>query len=121
MVTDLRTALKQACKTWLISMPVAACQLVLLTAAEDKVLIGSDLFASALPLAASGAHLCTVACRGDLNSGFVMRIVNPVLEVVPVRQRAPLQFINKVNQPLLGERQASARTKAACFHPSSCI
>ena len=44
---------------WLISMPVAACQLVLLTAAEDRQLLevlpsGSDLFASALPLAASG-------------------------------------------------------------------
>ena len=35
-------------------MPVAACQLVLLTAAEGRALVGTDLFASSLPLAASG-------------------------------------------------------------------
>lgn len=35
-------------------MPVAAAQLVLVTAAEDKALVGDFGFASALPLAASG-------------------------------------------------------------------
>lgn len=58
--TDLRTALRKVCEVWLISMPVAACQLVLLTAAEGQTLVGSDLFASSLPLAASGKQdLCT--------------------------------------------------------------
>ena len=57
---DLRSALANVSKIWLISMPVAACQLVLLVAAEDKVLVGSDLFASVLPLAASGSHLSIV-------------------------------------------------------------
>lgn len=56
---DLSTALAKVSQIWLISMPVAACQLVLLTAAEDRQLLevlpsGADLFASALPLAASG-------------------------------------------------------------------
>ena len=51
---DLRMALQKASEVWLISMPVAACQLVLLTAAEGHALVGSDLFGSSLPLAASG-------------------------------------------------------------------
>jgi len=56
---DLATALSKVSQIWLISMPVAACQLLLLTAAEDRQLLevlpsGADLFASALPLAASG-------------------------------------------------------------------
>ena len=54
---DIRSALRKASEVWLISMPVAACQLVLLTAAEGQALVGSDLFASSLPLAASGVHL----------------------------------------------------------------
>ena len=51
---DLPTALRRAGLMWLTSMPVAAAQLVLLTAAEDGTLVGADGFASALPLAASG-------------------------------------------------------------------
>lgn len=35
-------------------MPVAAAQLVLVTAAESQALVTEDAFASALPLAASG-------------------------------------------------------------------
>lgn len=55
---DLATALSKVSQIWLISMPVAACQLLLLTAAEDRQLLevlpsGADLFA-ALPLAATG-------------------------------------------------------------------
>ena len=38
-------------------MPVAACQLVLLTAAEGQTLVGSASFAASLPLAASGEYL----------------------------------------------------------------
>lgn len=33
--SDLRTALSDTCRAWLASMPVAAAQLVLLTAAES--------------------------------------------------------------------------------------
>jgi hypothetical protein len=35
-------------------MPVAAAQLVLLTAAESRALVGTEDFATALPLAARG-------------------------------------------------------------------
>lgn len=51
---DVPTALRRTCAAWLCSMPVAAAQLVLLTAAEDGALVGSAGFATALPLAASG-------------------------------------------------------------------
>ncbi|GBF90849.1 hypothetical protein Rsub_03703 [Raphidocelis subcapitata] len=48
-------ALRAACWAWLVSMPVAAAQLVLLTAAESGALVGTEGFAAALPLAARGA------------------------------------------------------------------
>ena len=53
---DLRTALARTAGAWLIAMPVAACQLVLVTACEGRTLIGDSLFAHVLPLAASGSH-----------------------------------------------------------------
>lgn len=49
------TALERTCSTWLISMPIAACQLVLTTAVEDHVFVTDPNFAVTLPLAASGA------------------------------------------------------------------
>ncbi len=54
---DIQTAAWQALRTWACAMPVAAAQLVLVTAAEDHALVGGATFASALPLAASGARL----------------------------------------------------------------
>ena len=54
---------------WLISMPVAAAQLVLLTAAEDVTLVGDEGFAaslSALPLAATGPGEPFVTAAGVL-------------------------------------------------------
>lgn len=59
---DIRSALRKVSEVWLISMPVAACQLVLLTAAEGQALVGTDLFASSLPLAASGLHMYHLLC-----------------------------------------------------------
>lgn len=47
-------------------MPVAAAQLVLLTAAEDAALVGDEGFASALPLAASGPGEPFVTAAGVL-------------------------------------------------------
>ena len=51
---------------WLISMPVAAAQLVLLTAAEGEALVGDEGFASKLPLAATGAGEPFVTAAGVL-------------------------------------------------------
>ena len=47
-------ALRAASRAWLVSMPVAAAQLVLVTAAESGALVGTEGFAAALPLAAAG-------------------------------------------------------------------
>lgn len=52
--SDIQTAAWRAFATWACAMPVAAAQLVLVTAAEDKALVGDFGFASVLPLAASG-------------------------------------------------------------------
>lgn len=54
---DLPTALARVSFTWLVSQPVAAAQLVLVTAAEGQSLVGASNFASKLPLAATG-KLC---------------------------------------------------------------
>lgn len=56
----------RTCRMWLISMPVAAAQLVLLTAAEDAALVGDEGFASALPLAATGPGEPFVTAAGVL-------------------------------------------------------
>ena len=55
--SDLPTALARVSFTWLVSQPVAAAQLVLVTAAEGRSLVGASDFASVLPLAATGIHL----------------------------------------------------------------
>ena len=54
---DLPTALTRVSMAWLVSQPVAAAQLVLVTAAEGKSLVpafGDLSFAAHMPLAASG-------------------------------------------------------------------
>lgn len=60
---DLQAALAAVSRAWLVSMPVAAMQLVLTTAAESGALVGAEGFASRLPLAASlpGEPLGTAA------------------------------------------------------------
>lgn len=60
------TPRSRTCRMWLISMPVAAAQLVLLTAAEDATLVGDEGFASVLPLAASGPGEPFVTAAGVL-------------------------------------------------------
>jgi hypothetical protein len=77
-------ALRAASWAWLVSMPIAAAQLVLVTAAESRALVGTEDFASALPLAAqvggvgavgpsASLHLAGSYCRpggdGDLRTG----------------------------------------------------
>lgn len=52
--SSVPAALRSVSKAWLVAMPVAATQLVLVTAAESNALVGEDGFASVLPLAASG-------------------------------------------------------------------
>ena len=53
-VADIPSSLRRVTQAWLVSMPVAACQLVLTTASESHALIGEPSFAARLPLAASG-------------------------------------------------------------------
>lgn len=53
---DLPTALARVSSAWLIAMPVAACNLILVTAVEDKALVGDPLFGHVLPLAARGVQ-----------------------------------------------------------------
>jgi hypothetical protein len=50
---DVRSALVATCRVWLCSMCIAAAQLVLVTAAEDGALVGTEGWGRALPLAAS--------------------------------------------------------------------
>lgn len=52
---DLPTALARVSAAWLIAMPVAACNLILVTAAEGNDLVGDSFFGHVLPLAARGA------------------------------------------------------------------
>ncbi len=66
MGADLRTALARVSGAWLIAMPVAACNLILVTAVEDKVLIGDPLFGHVLPLAARGMHFRCLLCMHAL-------------------------------------------------------
>lgn len=79
---DLPTALARVSFTWLVSQPVAAAQLVLVTAAEGRSLVGATNFASVLPLAATGkCPLCCwhvpstaallLCCAGRFLSGFL--------------------------------------------------
>lgn len=64
--SNLSTALQRTSLAWLASMPVAASQLVLLVAAEDKALVGTEDWAKALPLAASGPGEPFVTAAGVL-------------------------------------------------------
>lgn len=52
---SLPAALRAASWAWLVSMPVACAQLVLVTAIESRALVGTEDFASALPLAAQAS------------------------------------------------------------------
>lgn len=70
---DLQTALVRTCLVWLLSEPVAAAQLVLVTAAEGKALVGVEGFASVLPLAASGPGEPFVTAGGVLGLMAVWR------------------------------------------------
>ncbi|EFN55548.1 hypothetical protein CHLNCDRAFT_52364 [Chlorella variabilis] len=70
---DVQAALRRTCFMWLISMPVAAAQLVLLTAAEGEALVGDEGFASKLPLAATGAGEPFVTAAGVLGLMLVWR------------------------------------------------
>lgn len=70
---DLPTALRYAIVVWLVSQPVAAAELVLLTAAEGRTLVGVDGFASVLPLAASGPGEPFVTTAGVLGLMAVWR------------------------------------------------
>jgi len=60
--SDLPTALARVSFTWLVSQPVAAAQLVLVTAAEGRSLVGASDFASKLPLAATGNTSVIPSC-----------------------------------------------------------
>lgn len=55
---SLPAALRAASWAWLVSMPVAGAQLVLVTALESRALVGTEDFASALPLV---AQVCVFA------------------------------------------------------------
>jgi hypothetical protein len=70
---DARTALARVSLVWLAAMPVAAAQLILSTAAEEGRLVGTDGFAAALPLAASGAGEPFVTAAGVLGLMAVWR------------------------------------------------
>jgi hypothetical protein len=52
--SSIPASLRAACRAWLVSMPVAAAQLVLVTAAESQALVGQEGWGQVLPLAASG-------------------------------------------------------------------
>lgn len=51
---DIQTAATRVVTAWAVAMPVAASQLVLTVAAEDRALVGAAGWAVTLPLAASG-------------------------------------------------------------------
>lgn len=65
VAADLPTALARVSGAWLIAMPVAACNLILVTAAEGEALVGDSLFGHVLPLAARGASLDDVYYRAS--------------------------------------------------------
>lgn len=73
LFTDLPTALRYAIVVWLVSQPVAAAELVLLTAAEGATLVGVEGFASVLPLAAAGPGEPFVTTFGVLGLMSVWR------------------------------------------------
>ena len=72
-------ALRAACWAWLVSMPVAAAQLVLSTAAESRALVMADGFARALPLAAQGPGEPVATAAGVLGVMCAWRAIYTVL------------------------------------------
>ncbi|CAL5219993.1 g1934 [Coccomyxa viridis] len=70
---DLPTALTRVSAAWLIAMPVAACNLILVTAAEDGVFVGEAGFGRVLPLAARGFGEPFVTAAGVLGLMAVWR------------------------------------------------
>lgn len=70
---DLQTVLTTTSVVWLTSMPVAAAQLVLVTAAENQTLVGGPGFAVSLPLAASGPGEPFVTAAGVLGVMAIWR------------------------------------------------
>lgn len=56
-----------------MSMPVVAAQLILLTAAENTALVGTDGFGSFLPLAAQGPGEPLVTAAGVLGTMLIWR------------------------------------------------
>lgn len=70
---SVRAALVSTCKVWLASMSIAAAQLVLVTAAEDGALVGTEGWGRVLPLAASGPGEPFVTAAGVLGLMAVWR------------------------------------------------
>ncbi|KAK9909820.1 hypothetical protein WJX75_007948 [Coccomyxa subellipsoidea] len=71
--SDLPTALARVSGAWLIAMPVAACNLILVTAAEGNDLVGDSFFGHVLPLAARGTGEPFVTAAGVLGLMAVWR------------------------------------------------
>lgn len=71
--SSVPSALRMACQAWLVSMPVAAAQLVLVTAAESRALVGEEGFASVLPVAASGTGEPLATAAGVLGVMSIWR------------------------------------------------
>eukprot|EP00892_Ulva_mutabilis_P011546 jgi/Ulvmu1/8764/UM048_0019.1 len=70
---NMQQALMRACRTWLVSTPVMAAQLVLATAAENGSLVIDERFAEQLPLAASGVGEPFVSAAGILGIMAIWR------------------------------------------------
>jgi hypothetical protein len=75
---DLPTALARVSGAWLIAMPVAACNLILVTAAEGNDLVGDSFFGHVLPLAARGAYQALSSHESDFCS-YLYFIVQPCI------------------------------------------
>lgn len=71
--SSVPTALSRVSRAWIAGMPIAASQLVLLTAAEDGRLVGEEGWAELLPLAASGPGEPFVTAAGVLGLLAVWR------------------------------------------------
>lgn len=70
---DVPSALRAASWAWLVSMPVAAAQLVLVTALESRALVGTEDFATALPLTAQGPGEPVATAAGVLGVMCIWR------------------------------------------------
>lgn len=70
---NIPAALRRVVAAWAVSMPVAACQLVITTASESHALVGELAFADHLPLAASGPAEPLATAAGILGLMAVWR------------------------------------------------